>query len=136
MPRGATYTLPDGRTILFMGGADSIDKIRRTEGETWFREEIITQADFQNLPDPAKVKIDIFITHTCPTELVNALKVNYPDKGHEPSNVALSELWKMYNPKLWFFGHWHQELHEKIDDTQFHCLSAPGHFGRWWMWLD
>ena len=58
-----------------------------------------------NLPD---IKIDIFITHTCPTELVDVLKTAYPEKGYEPSNDALTELWKIYKPDLWYFGHWHQ----------------------------
>lgn len=137
MPRGSTYTLPDGRTILFMGGAHSIDKYRRTEGIDWFREEVITQSDLENLPDPNTTKIDIFITHTCPTELVEMLMLKYPEKGMEPSNHALSTLWDMYNPKLWFFGHWHQYMStlEKDSNTQFYCLSAPGLGGQWWMWL-
>lgn len=132
MPRGSTYTLPDGRVILFMGGADSIDKQWRRLGVDWFPEEIITQKDFQNLPD---VKVDIFVTHTCPSELVPDLKLRYPDKGEEPSNQALSELWKMYKPSLWFFGHWHQYGEYKMMGTQCYALSAPGLGGRWWMWL-
>ena len=34
-PRGSTITLPDGRNFLFMGGANSIDKYRRTVGVSW-----------------------------------------------------------------------------------------------------
>ena len=131
-PRGSTYKLPDGRTILFMGGADSIDKLYRKIGIDWFPEEVITQKDFMNLPD---VNVDIFITHTCPVELVNDLKVNYPEKGMEPSNHALSELWKIYKPDLWFFGHWHQYGEYKMMGTQCYALSAPGFGDRWWMWL-
>jgi Icc-related predicted phosphoesterase len=133
MPRGSTYMLPDGRTILFMGGADSIDKNRRIIGKNWFPEEIITQKDFMNLPE---VNVDIFITHTCPTELVTTLALYYPEKGWEPSNDALSELWKIYKPNLWFFGHWHQYKEGIYKDiTKWYCLSAPGMGGKWWMWL-
>ena len=89
MPRGSTYILPDGRTIMFMGGAYSIDKNSRTIGYDWFPEETITQKDMMNLPD---IKIDIFITHTCPIELVKELALYYPEKGREPSNYALSKL--------------------------------------------
>ncbi len=132
MPRGSTYTLPDGRVIMFMGGGDSIDKQFRKVGVDWFPEEIITQKDLNDLPD---IKVDIFITHTCPVELVNDLKTNYPEKDMEPSNHALSELWKIYKPKLWFFGHWHQYLDVKMMGTQCYCLSAPGFGDQWWMWL-
>jgi len=133
MPRGSTYELPDGRTILFMGGADSIDKRARTLGRDWFPEEIITQKDMMNLPD---IKVDIFITHTCPNELIDTLKLQYPEKGHEPSNDALTELWKIYKPDLWYFGHWHQYQEGVLNGiTKWHCLSYPGQGQRWWMWL-
>ena len=132
MPRGSTYTLPDGRVIMFMGGAESIDKNWRTTGVDWFPQEIINQSNFKNLPD---IKVDIFITHTCPVELVHELKLNYPDKDYEPSNKALSELWKIYKPDLWFFGHWHQYGEYKIMGTKCYALSAVGFGDRWWMWL-
>lgn len=132
MPRGSTYELPDGRTILFMGGADSIDKQWRTEGDTWFREEIISQKDMMNLPD---MKIDIFVTHTCPSELVLDLTKYSPLKREEPSNIALSQLWKIYKPDLWYLGHWHKYLETSMFGTKVYCLSAPGFGDRWWMWL-
>jgi len=132
MPRGSTYKLPDGRNILFMGGADSIDKEFRTIGKSWFPEEIIRQSDFENLPDE---KVDIFITHTCPEELVEDLRQFYPEKPFEPSNHALSQLRNMYNPDLWFFGHWHQYKEGVLLGTKWYALSAPGFGTRWWMWL-
>ena len=134
MPRGSTYKLPDGRTILFMGGADSIDKNSRLKGIDWFPEEIITQSDFFNLPD---IKVDIFVTHTCPTELVDGLTVYYPTKKHEPSNYALSKLWKIYKPSLWFFGHWHRYKTDVLNEiTKWYALSFPGQGTRWWKWLE
>jgi len=132
MPRGSTYKLEDGRTIMFMGGADSIDKGQRREGVDWFREEIITQRDLYDLP---QAKVDIFITHTCPVELVHDLRQYYTEKKVEPSNWALSELWKQYKPDLWFFGHWHVYKEGMLFGTKWHCLSYPGEGGRWWMYL-
>lgn len=133
MPRGSTYTLPDGRVILFMGGADSIDKRFRTIGRDWFPEEIITQKDMMNLPE---IDVDIFITHTCPNELIPILQLNYPEKGYEPSNDALTSLWQIYKPDLWYFGHWHQHREGIIGDkTKWVCLSAAGFGDVWWQWL-
>lgn len=131
MPRGSIYTLPDGRVVMFMGGADSIDKHGRREGVSWFREEVITQKDLYNLPD---IKVDIFITHTCSVELVNDLR-KYREKSLEPSNWALSELWKIYKPDLWIFGHWHSAVEGMLFDTKFYCLSYPTSGDRWWMYL-
>lgn len=132
MPRGSTFTLPDGRVVLFMGGAHSIDKMYRKLGYDWFPDEEITQSDFQNLPD---CKVDIFITHTCPNEFVNDLRKFYTEKDYEPSNQALSELWKIYQPDLWFFGHWHHYRELTLGHTKCYALSAPGFGDRWWMWL-
>ena len=133
MPRGSTYQLEDGRTILFMGGADSIDKHWRKLGYDWFPEEVITQKDLMDLPD---VKVDIFITHTCPAELVLTMLPMYPEKKLEPSNEALSELWKIYKPDLWFFGHWHHFNKGVMMGTKWYALGCPGLLQRWWMWLD
>jgi len=133
MPRGSTYELDDGRTIMFMGGAESIDKNYRVLGRDWFPEETISQTDLMNLPE---VDVDIFITHTCPGELVKTMMKIYPGKTFEPSNQALSQLWDIYKPKLWFFGHWHYYKHgQLLNTTEWHALSYPGQGTRWWMWL-
>ena len=132
MPRGSTYTLDDGRTIMFMGGGESIDKMHRTLGRDWFPEEVISSRDMQNLPEK---EVDIFISHTCPNELVDIMRFKYPSKTLEPSNQALSQLWEIYRPKLWFFGHWHQYKVGVLGETKWCCLDYPGHGSRWWMWL-
>ncbi len=132
MPRGSTYKLPDRRNILFMGGAYSIDKHLRRIGVNWFPEETISQTDMMNLPN---CKVDIFITHTCPEELLPDLLKIDERKQKDPSNQALSELWKIYKPSLWFFGHWHRYLEGKMMGTKWHCLGAPGFNTKWWMWL-
>jgi len=134
MPRGSTYTLDDGRNILFMGGAHSIDKNMRRVGVDWFPEETITQGDLMNLPE---MDIDIFISHTCPYELVPIMLKHYIGKDYEPSNKALSELWEIYRPDLWYFGHWHKYLTGILyDKTKWTALSAARWFtDRWWCWL-
>jgi len=132
MPRGSIFTLNDGRNILFMGGAHSIDKDHRRVGVDWFPEEVIQQKDLYDLPN---VEVDIFITHTCPSELVHDLIPHNSFKTEEPSNIALSELWKIYKPKLWIFGHWHVYKEGNLFGTKWHCLSAPGFGDKWWMYL-
>lgn len=136
MPRGSTYTLPDGRNILFMGGAKSIDKHIRTEGIDWFREETISERDFSNLPHPFEKKIDIVVSHTCPTEIMRGIRHIDTRKGIEPSNIALTEIWDKFNPSLWYFGHWHCYLEINLRDTKFYGLDYPYHYcGRWWVEL-
>ncbi len=132
MPRGSTMKLDDGRNILFMGGGYSIDKHLRIMGWDWFPEETIGYSDMENLPDE---KVDIFITHTCPEELVLELLNKYPEKGFEPSNTALTELRKKYSPALWLFGHWHHFKEGTLFGTKWYALSYPLEGSRWWMWL-
>ena len=53
----------------------------------------------------------------------------------EPSNWALSELRKKYEPSLWIFGHWHIYREGRLFGTKWYCLSHPGQGERWWMYL-
>ncbi len=130
MKRGSTLVLPDGRTVLFMGGAYSIDKKYRTLGRDWFPEETITQADIENLPD---TNVDMVISHTAPNEF-NV--VDYHEEyGHDPSRDALSYILEKYHPKRFVFGHMHKYQHGFYNGCIWTCLSYAGHSDRWWVEL-
>jgi hypothetical protein len=126
--RGSTITLPDGRNVLFMGGADSIDKDCRILGRDWFPEEIITQADIENLPD---IQIDIVISHTCPECLVADMLPYNSFKFNDPSTQALQYVLEKYDPQYWFFGHWHHFKRFKRGYTTFTCLNMLPCSGSW-----
>lgn len=105
--RGSTLTLPDGRVVLFLGGADSIDKRLRTEGDSWFPGEQITDADMQALPD---VKVDIVVSHTCPNEILMSEVVCPEALVRDTARERLDEVLVRYQPAQWFFGHWHRPM--------------------------
>jgi hypothetical protein len=114
-PRGSTYTLPDGRVVLFVGGALSPDASMRTQGRDWFQQEIITYSDMWALPD---VDVDIVISHTAPREfdLDSLLSLKLKD----PCRDALSIVLDKYKPSKWYFGHFHffkQGVHEDCEWT-------------------
>lgn len=132
-PRGSTLQLPDGRNVLFMGGADSIDKSCRTLGIDWFPEEVISYADVERALS-LETPIDILISHTVPLEWVP--DVCRGEKFSDPSRPALSAILKKFQPKLWYSGHWHHEAQGKHKDTYWYSLDYPGHRGRWWRGLD
>lgn len=120
-PRGSYITLEDGRNMLFIGGAHSIDEYLRTPYWTWFPQETITQKDLDNLPD---IRVDIVISHTCPTEWEHLLLRN---REHpEPSRLALSIVLNRYKPDLWYHGHWHQFKKGKYNNTYWTCLNKSG----------
>lgn len=122
MPRGSTLTLPDGRNVLFIGGAESIDKRERIIGVDWFPEEVITQKDIYNLPD---INIDIIISHTCPNEFNEEVKKKFclTDKFKDPSQDALSYLLKRYKPDEWYFGHFHDSLKGQYKNTTWFLMN-------------
>ena len=127
--RGSYFNLPDGRTVLFIGGADSTDKALRTPGDDWFPQESISQKDIYNLPD---IKVDIVISHTCPLEF-NIIRDTDP---LEPaSRKALSYVLEKYNPSLWYFGHFHVYKSGQYNQTKWTCLNHSWSGSRWWIEL-
>lgn len=129
-----TLPEPDGRTVLFMGGADSIDKKSRILGVDWFKEELITQKDLDSITVPDNTKIDIVISHTCPMEF-HPLGDRKSYYNNDPSRYALSYILETYKPKLWYFGHWHCNSEGMYNDCKWYGLTLAGFTG-WWRWID
>jgi len=140
-PRGMTMDIDGLGTILFAGGADSIDKVYRIMGLDWFPEELLSVRDENRLLDAKKS--DIVISHTCPNE-VDILDLTTDYKNEDPTRKVLSEVLFTHKPRKWFFGHWHKQYHADkefwFDDrinfkTEFIGLDYPGSFRKWWFEL-
>ena len=114
-PRGSVLTLPDGRTVLFAGGAASIDKAVRTEGVDWFPEEILTKEEFRN-QFPKMDRVDIVISHTVPESVV--LPPMLDKTFYDPSRVILEAVLQKYRPAMWFCGHFHLPFTQKLLDGE------------------
>jgi hypothetical protein len=129
MPRGRVLKL-NNKNILFIGGAESIDKDYRIPGSTWFPEESITEADIDRLPN---IKIDIVISHTCPSFVVEEMNLT-PWNGKnsdDQSPTMLNKVYEKYKPTEWFYGHFHQEFLYKKDNCMFRCLDMLPNPGAW-----
>jgi hypothetical protein len=73
--RGEIYEI-NGKSILTLGGADSIDKHLRIKDVDWWEQESITQKDFNNALNNLErynYDVDYFITHTGGSEVVKFL---------------------------------------------------------------
>jgi len=125
--RGSTITLPDGRVVLFIGGADSIDKGYRTAGYNWFPvEENITMEDIDNLPD---IGVDVIIAHTAPDYFELSLPKNgtfagvnleeYKDNNRKLLNIVYNK----YKPPKWYFGHFHEYRIGIYENCEWTMLS-------------
>lgn len=64
---GETYNI-DGKKILVIGGAYSVDKqYRLLHGYEWFKDEQLTEIEMDNILNKIKgMHFDIVLTHTCP----------------------------------------------------------------------
>lgn len=124
LKRGRRYNI-DGKNILAIGGADSVDKLRRTLGLSWWAEEQITDDDVE------RVEVDNYdyvLSHCCPISIFNENKVylcslaNIIDEEDPELHVSENKLEQIKNFidfKKWYFGHYHVDLH--LND-KFTCL--------------
>lgn len=129
MKRNSVLTLNDGRNVLFIGGALSIDKAWRTPGDSWFAQETISQKDIFELPD---VQVDIVISHTAPQSFPCVdEKVEFE---HDCSRDALDYVLQKYHPKLWYFGHFHARQSGIYEGCKWHMLDDTTG-SKWWCWL-
>jgi len=113
-------TLDDGRVVLFMGGAYSIDRSwrdevlckdlpRKARREAvvqcgWFPQEVLTWTTWDGMPRLPRV--DVVVSHTCPNEFF--MKSDDRSRMTDISREVLSEVLRVYHPPLWYFGHWHE----------------------------
>ena len=127
-------TLPDGRVVLFLGGALSIDRHYRIEGSAeygWFQNEQLSEYDVMGLDH--NTRIDIVVSHTCPQEFDVPMRYDYNDS----SRMALSYILHKFRPKQWFFGHWHICSAGKYLDcewTGLGCFDPPSTNS--WVYLE
>lgn len=118
-PIGSTIEV-SGKTILFVGGANSIDKQYRIPKVTWWEQEVLDYIDFEYIEQNVK-KVDVVISHTVPKYFNVGLQ--YTDKINDPTRDILNLVHDKYKPKLWMAGHWHEFLHGTYEETEWVVLN-------------
>lgn len=126
MKRGSYITLPDGRNILFIGGAQSLDKDAREPGINWFPGEVLMEEDVNDLPE---IEIEIVISHTCPREFIPQVKAKDKRRFEDPSHDVLSKILNKYMPKYWYFGHFHSYQKGITENIKWTALNQIGDTG-------
>jgi len=110
--------------VMFIGGAHSIDKDSRIEGQSWWRDEELNTAEFYRMQTTyLNTKPGIMFTHDCPGEVAKQLfgTSQFGDYNSITSQ-AFNSYFEMFKPKLWIFGHHHIFKNEVILGTRFICL--------------
>jgi predicted phosphodiesterase len=93
----------EGKKFLMVAGAVSVDKQWRVEGESWWRNEEITDEMVASIPE---TKVDYFISHDCSnrTPWKGRLK---PDMDSLANRQRIDEILKKSQPEMHFHGHMH-----------------------------
>ena len=106
--RGQIFEIEGERWFTF-GGAYSVDKAMRTEGYSWWKQELPTKEDYdearKNL-EKAGYKVDYVLTHTVPDSIIHRLG-KIPDMHDKELTGYLEWLYRELDFKMWFAGHWH-----------------------------
>ncbi|MEI6206657.1 MAG: metallophosphoesterase [Desulfuromonadales bacterium] len=120
--RGERYEIDD-RSFLCLGGAHSIDRDRRVPGESWFHEEVPTEAEVLSTRMAAeRGPVDVFLTHTCPPDIKFQLPIHTRNDISDPTEHFLAELRPVVNPRIWIFGHFHVNWKGREGKTDYVCL--------------
>lgn len=117
--RGEVYNF-NGKTIFAFGGGKSIDKVDRTEGVSWWEQEIPTEREYENAMrnlDRHNFEVDYVITHTAPMIAINRMITRdseaifyYNMKADDQTVKYLSNIENVLKYKAWYFGHFHREF--------------------------
>lgn len=111
LQRGRIYTI-EGKSFFTFGGAYSIDKILRREGETWWKQELPSDEEYKTAIATLKEcghKVDYIVTHNAPQTLIRMMG-RIPDIAGSELTGFLDWVWYETEFKKWFFGHWHNDI--------------------------
>jgi 3-oxoacid CoA-transferase subunit A len=113
LQRGKVYTI-DGFKILVLGGALSIDKKRRTPGQTWWENEYWSEQERRNVLKLLKTDttFDCVISHTGPHH-INQTLFNSDNFDYQKFIDKVALLNDVIHEQIqfgqWLCGHWHSD---------------------------
>ena len=111
--RGQIYQI-EGLEFFTFGGGESIDKLGRTPGESWWAREMPSWVEYEeglvNL-EKHNWKVDFVITHECSEKIFTEL-TRYGVGAFKYKNnlrTFFDELEEKVSFEKWFFGHYHDQ---------------------------
>ena len=117
--------------IFFVGGGYSIDVTWRKSVQyqypypIWWEDEEIAEVEFEKILELYELtKPKIIVSHDCPSEVRDILiGDDVPLYRNRTSDGLLSAMFKVYQPALWVFGHYHKSFDSTINNTRFVSLD-------------
>lgn len=100
-----------GKRFFVMGGAYSTDKSMRTEGRSWWPQELPCAQEYKKAVaslENHQMQVDYILTHTAPSSAIRQLGMLPSIKDGELTGFLD---WVMHEVRFehWFFGHFHIE---------------------------
>lgn len=132
LPRGYRWTW-NGKTWLALGGATSVDRALRVEGESWWPEEAITDHDAYEAAAPGPA--DVMLCHDAPTRVCLDFGPwprgwNIADKARaDRHREVLQDITDKVRPELLIFGHYHRVVRQTMGRTRVLGLDMDGSAG-------
>jgi hypothetical protein len=114
-----------GVDFYFLRGENSVDRWSRTEGVSWWRaEELSMSQGYAAVEDYAAHKPEIMVSHGCPEGVMPIFLTN-PAKQISPSRTSqiLQAMLEAHRPKMWVFGHHHNDRSFDEGGCRFVCLN-------------
>lgn len=112
LKRGEIYEIC-GKKILTFGGAQSIDKLTRVEGISWWPEEVPSYHEMDHCLDSMQLhqhKVDIIVGHTCAFYRAQIMCAKYgifTEKESDPTCRMLEHIVQTCEHEAFYCGHWH-----------------------------
>jgi len=130
MRRGTRHAFinDDGRvvTVGALGGAASIDKNSRIEGQSWWPEEEILDSEI------VTGQVDILLTHDAPERPRNLSDIQLPMNivyRCQGSISKVQECVRRSNPRILYHGHYHWPYKSSFEGTEVIGLNCNGRLG-------
>jgi hypothetical protein len=127
-PRGSVHEDEDGTRFLFLGGAPSIDRASRIEGQSWWPEEVIAVEEFERARNTAG-PIHVLVTHDAPRFPPGFSAKGSPDyrQAQQLSMKQIDAIIRHHRPALHIHGHWHRH-YERQHQTGTHVVGLDCNF--------
>jgi predicted phosphodiesterase len=113
--------------VMFVGGATSIDRAYRIEGQSWWADEECSLSQLRHFVDLyADIKPRVMITHEVPESIadgilaaVNRTKLDDPSRTRQ----ALQAMLEIHRPEIWIAGHWHVNIDQQYQGMRLIVLN-------------
>lgn len=119
LERGNIYTI-EGKTFFAFGGGESLDMDVRSEGVTWWNEELPTEEEITQARERLQNrqnKVDYIITHECTEQIQHFL--NATSEHTNTLTKFLNEVAETVTFRRWYFGCYHRD---KQISSMYHAL--------------